>query len=315
MDAGYDRGGIFGNSTWNAYSKKNVMGYVDGDGGLSAPIGRPVLRSGVIRKFVSHASVETLYLDHSASDRVAVLKGSVVLRLGPHRSLYDRTVLFIADPRMPYVVDVNRVRKMAESLYDEEYRMRYYVDGARFTGHAPGRPWDRWSQGRSNRAFMYLRPVEYSNDRYASETNGVWVRERFGKANEKKVRRLSLYGPRAPAMSTMGVLVSRAKQPRSAPVPLADMGAESVRTHQVWYWANVDADAIDVIFVRSPVFPGAHGEAVQIQVPLPGEGAVTLVARPHLGVGFTRLVHVEGRWQLAEDFQYGLVCQPGRPDA
>ena len=101
MDAGYDRGHVFENSSWNRYTDHNVMAFDRGDSGMKAP--HKTLKT------VSHTITDTLYLDEASNKNLAIIKGRTVLKWRRDKRFfrsgyrhqtdghYTRMVLFVND--------------------------------------------------------------------------------------------------------------------------------------------------------------------------------------------------------------------------
>jgi|GEM_PF-1338320 len=301
MDAGYDKGYVNKNSSWNRYRDHNVMAYERGDSGLSSPN---------LFKKVSHAAVDYLYLDEATNERLAVLKGHLGLRVKKVKSgqkskkervdgQYSRTVLFVADSSKPYLIDINSVLNKKHRGTVPRLQMRYHVDSSLFD---EGPEWLHWAMEKKPDVFLYFQGVEYDRNKGKLRIEDKEVRERF--KGEKDVKRLTYLGPREKALTTVAVFQSARVASRTCPDPLLEYKSSPL-THQLWKWDVEEDQVTDILIVRSPADKGAFETSVQFQISLPG-ATLQFVLRGMQDVGFARCIRDGQEWKVDIDYMYGL---------
>ena len=304
MDAGYDRGHVIKNSSWNRYTDHNVMAFDDGDSGMKAPH--------KMLKTVSHTTVDYLFFDEFTRDALAVMRGHTVLKWRKGKRFlrkghkhetdghYTRTVLFVNDGDAPYLVDVNQIRKDQRRGSSPGFQMRYHVDSAVCTERAP---WRSWGVTEDMDCAMYFQGVEYDQKKGRVVVDDQDVRERFGKT--ETIKRFTYYGPEEGAFTTLGIFTSFPETAKTAPEPLVAYNASTPLTHQIWRWENVARDRVDVIFVRSQLDEQKYEEVVEFDIQLPAQ-KMKFVCRSRQDVGFARCQVVDGTWEILDDYLYGL---------
>ena len=304
MDAGYDRGHVIKNSSWNRYTDHNVMAFDDGDSGMKAP-------HRTLKK-VSHTTVDYLYFDEFTRDTLAVMKGHTVLKWRKSKRLfrkghkhetnghYGRTLLFVNDGEAPYLIDVNQVRNERKRGSSPGLQMRYHVDAAASHGRDA---WYDWGITDELTCSLYFQGVEFDKSKGRVVFDDQEVRERFGK--NETIKRLTYFGPKAGAMTTVGVFSAIPDLSKTAPEPQVPYTGSKALTHQIWRWENVSKDTIDVIFVRSQIDEERYEDVVEFEIKLPAD-SVKFVCRSRQDVGFARCQIVNGKWEVLEDYLYGL---------
>ena len=302
MDAGYDKGYVNKNSSWNRYRDHNVMGYERGNSGISAPS---------VFKKVSHAAVDYLYIDEASTPLLSILKGHVGLRLKKSSrnskkvrkesadGRYARTVLFIADQQLPYLVDINSVFNQKQRGSTPRLQMRYHIDSSQFD---EGSEWFHWAMERKPDVFLYLEGVEYERKKGKLRIEDKVVRERF--KGDKEIKRLTYLGPKEKALTTIGVFQPGRIAAKTCPVPLVEY-ASSPLTHQIWQWEIAANKIVDVLIVRSPVDQEAFEDTIHFQITLPG-ARLEFVLRGMQDVGFARCIFENQEWKVDINFLYGL---------
>ena len=302
MDAGYDKGYVNKNSSWNRYRDHNVMGYERGNSGISSPN---------LFKKVSHTTVDYLYMDEATNEYLAIIKGHVGLRRrNTSRNAkksrkeaadgkYARTVLFIADQHAPYLIDINSVFNTAQRGSTPRLQMRYHVDSGQFED---GGPWMHWAMEKKPDVFLYLQGVEYERKKGKLRVEDKDVQERF--RGEKSIRRLTYVGPKEKALTTVAVFQPGRVPGKTAPNPLIDYTSTPL-THQIWRWDIKENEIVDVLIVRSPVDQAAIENTVHFQITLPG-AILEFVLRGMQDVGFARCIKEHQEWKVDINVLYGL---------
>lgn len=302
MDAGYDKGYVNKNSSWNRYRDHNVMGYEDGDSGMSAP--------NVFKK-VSHAEVDYLYFDEVTNSQLAVLRGHMALRRKKTKKRdpegqYARTVLFVADEQNPYLVDINSVSNKKQRGPMPRLQMRYHVDSSLFDEKTD---WLHWTFEKKPDVYLYFEGVEYERKKGKLRIEEKEVRERF--KGDKTIKRLTYVGPKEKALTTVAFFQPGRSASKTLPTPLLDY-TSSPRPHQIWRWDKKTEDITDILVVRSPVDSEAYESAIHFQISLPG-AVLEFVLRGMQDIGFARCMRVDGEWEAAPDFLYGLEVMDRLP--
>ena len=304
MDAGYDRGHVFKNSSWNRYTDHNVMAFDDGDSGMKAP-------HKTLKK-VSHATVDYLYFDEATRDNLAIMKGHTVLKWRKSKRVfksghkhetnghYTRTLLFINDGEAPYLIDVNQVRKERKRGSSPGLQMRYHINAPVSNLRAP---WNTWGVTTELDCSMYFQGVEFEKTKGRVEFDDQDVRERFGKTTT--IKRFTYFGPKADAMTTVGIFTAIPEVAKTAPVPQVAYNRSKALTHQIWRWENLSKDIVDIIFVRSQINEEKYEEVVEFDIQLPTD-SVKFVCRGRQDVGFARCKIVNGKWEVLDDYLYGM---------
>ncbi len=307
MDAGYDHGRLLKNSSWNRYRDHNVMAYVDDDGGIAAP--NPT------KKTVTHNPVEYLYFDSRSNDVLTIMKGRLMLKyrkdddiLGPNErsdSRYDRTVLFVADPDCPYLIDVNQVYTELGKGDLPVLQMRYHVDSNNFTSNQQNK-WDTWRHNLKKNGvdlFLHLDAVEFEKKSNFVSMDKKAVRERFVDPDNKEIQRLTFRGRREPSFATVAIFHADDKSPDTLPVRLREYEAGASLTHQIWLWENQMAKTIDIVFARSYADLVILDQSISFDIPMLSK---TLVSPAGQTVGYARFREVNGKWNLLPEYLYGL---------
>ena len=302
MDTGYDKGFVNKNSSWNRYRDHNVMGYERGNSGLSAPN---------LFKKVSHAAVDYLYIDEATNQNLAVLKGHVGLRLrSSYRNAkkaqkehvdgrYARTVLFVANPQSPYLIDINSVLNTKQRGGTPRLQMRYHVGSAYFD---QGEQWLHWAMEKKPDMFLYLQGVEYDRKKGKLRVEDKEVRERF--KDDKEIKRLTYVGPKEKALTTVAIFQPNRVAPKTAPIPLMPFSSSPL-PYQIWRWEVEENQRVDILIVRSPLDQEAFETAVRFNIELPGAN-YEFVLRGMQDVGFVRCVRDGSQWKSDPAFLYGL---------
>ena len=307
MDAGYDRGHVIKNSSWNRYTDHNVMAFEKGDSGLKSPHR--------VTKKVSHTPVDYLYFDPKSSDRLPVMKGHLVLtwrnkkrtfKKG-HRhetdGLYARTVLFVADDTHPYLIDVNQVSNQRRRGSMPRLKMRYHVDSNQFMSKASD-TWYHWRFEKKPDLFLYFQTVEFNRSNSSVSLESVQVEEQF--RSREPVKRFTYRGGKDEALTTVGVFQARITSPGSHPTPLIPRTSRKPLTHQVWQWKHSDKELIDVLLVRSSIDEFLREQAISTTITLPDNTTRELVCRGLQDIGFARFGKEGDTWMALPEYLYNL---------
>ena len=304
MDAGYDRGHVFENSSWNRYTDHNVMAFDSGDSGMKAP--HKTLKT------VSHAITDTLYLDEGTNKNLAILKGRTVLKWRRDKRFfrkgykhqtdghYTRTVLFINDESDAYLVDINQVKNDRRRGSLPGLQMRYHINAPQSDEQAA---WKKWRITDGLQCAMYFQGVEYSTDRGKVVLDDTEVRERFKQTNT--IKRFTYFPPKEEAATSLGILTASAERTSTNPTPQIEYNKNKALTHQVWRWDHLNKDIIDIIFARSPIDQDRYEEAVVFQIDLPS-GPIQFLSHGRQDVGFARCHKVGSTWKVNPDYLYAL---------
>lgn len=348
LDSGYDTAAGLGNSTWNRYDDHNVMaGYIgelgSSDGGVIAPQVDPLCPC--ITSIVQQG-VEALF--QRTEGRIDVLKarmrlvhpGDVPGSPFPFAG-YERTVLFIGDPKRPYLIDINAAwgDEAAHPSGSAGYvfRMRYHgnaptVQEVRHAGAYAVLWEDLYGSTRREggtlprtNSHLLVQPftVEYPL-KMALDPDGV--REVYAGGDQvDAVQRLSVLSGPAPedhrASNHTTVAFIRAISGSPAPSPgagplaqaaIAHPGPAEMQAWQYYTWQQAP-DTLDVLAVRSAAAyrPPERGAETSFMVSQAGDLELVLPQQAHYG--FARLVQQGEAWTLAPG--YGLNLRAQAPTA
>lgn len=311
MDAGYDRGYVSKNSTWNRYTDHNVMSYSEGDSGMTSP--------SRLTKKVSHEPVDFLYIEVSSNEHLYVLKGQTRLkwRKGKQLSLrgykheangqYKRTVLFIADEHLPYLIDVNQVKNDVLRGDMPSLNMRYHVESNNY--HHEEEHWHTWLAGDDANVYLYFDCLEHNNTDELIQVEEVEVEERF--RSKQKIRRFTCEGKPAATFTTVGILRADGETPRCSPTPLPyiDSVTPSATAYGIWRWDNEESGTVDILLVRTIAGPTVEAQTIQFDVPF-GEDVISFICASTQEIGFARCKETAGQWQVISHYLYGLETIP-----
>ncbi len=297
MDAGYDRGFITSNSSWNRYTDHNVMAYPKGDSGMNTPI--------PISKQVSHPPVDFLFIEPNTPGRLFILKGQTRLQWRNLPRLlddgfeqetdgrYERHVLFVADPEHPYLIDINQIDNHTMNGNAPPVQMRYHVDSDNFVKRNSDN-WFTWLHETQNNVYLYFSSVEQeaNDDRVVIEQADV--EEQF--RNKRQIKRFTFTSEPASSLTTLGLFKASAYKPALEPQVLAQSP-----NFKIWQWVNVEAGTVDVILVRSLALPKNQWQPVHFDVNM-ADDSVQLCCAPSQQVGFARFK----KGDLLQDYSFGL---------
>ncbi len=312
MDAGYDRGFVSKNSTWNRYTDHNVMSYSEGDSGMESP--------SRLTKSVSHEPVDFLYLDALSNEHLYILKGQTRLkwRKGKHltqsgykhetNGQYKRTVLFVADEQLPYLIDVNQVKNDVLRGENPSLNMRYHVESNAY--HRGENQWHTWLAGDDPNVYLYFDCVEHDDTEELIRMEEIEVEERF--RSKEKITRFTCEGKPEDTFTTVGILRAVLVTPTSAPTPLSRVNSitKTPAGYSIWRWDNKESNTIDVLLVRSPAEPATQLQAIQFDVPC-GEDTISFSCGSALEIGFARCKETAGKWHVMTQYLYGLETVTG----
>lgn len=306
MDAGYDRGFIHKNSSWNRYTDHNVMAFQDGHSGMTAP--------SRLTKNVSHTPVDFLYVDESTTDQLFVLRGKTRLKWRKGKRLfkpgyrnqadsrYERTVLFVADDEAPYLIDINQVVHEKRRGTIPHLTMRYHADSNNFKKGLP-QDWHTWLAHEEDDLHFFFDRVEQPAARGRMRIDQVKVEERF--RSKKSVRRFTYKTKSRDALTTVGIFQAAPQKPRHAPQPQRDRTKKD-RPYQVWHWQNTVSDTVDILVVRSPHITSDEREDIRFDVQL-NQSSASFLCDASVDVGFARCKKAAGEvWQSMAGFNLGL---------
>ncbi len=216
MDAGYDRGFITKNSSWNRYTDHNVMAYASGDSGMQSP--------DRLTKQVSHTPVDFLYIAPESNASVCIMKGQTRLQwlegfLSPGKTKqkttgqYTRTVLFVADEKHPYLIDINQVKNTVAKGDLPGLNMRYHVGSNEY--HHADAGWHSWHCNDAPGCHLYFDCVEHDETGERILIEETEVEELF--RNRKKIRRFTCEGKPRETFSTIGIFRASMDVPAITP--------------------------------------------------------------------------------------------------
>ncbi len=309
MDAGYDRGFLMKNSSWNRYSDHNVMAYAEGDSGMSAP--------NRLTKSVRHRPVDALYLDQASTDDLYIMKGESLLewRKGKHLTksgyshetdgTYQRTVLFVADPVSPYLIDINQVTNELKRGDMPELCMRYHVASGDYSIDANDF-WHTWSCKEHNNIYLFFDSLEQHGVKGYPKTEEIEVEERFRR--KERIRRFNYSARSTHSLTTVGIFCSEEVMPRTSPFTMSEEIDAGV--YKIWQWENKAADTIDVLLVRNADQTTIQHQPVQFQVDVEGE-TIGFSCKADTLIGFARCSRA-GHGNVHPDhvISYGLKFIP-----
>ncbi|MEM8485761.1 MAG: hypothetical protein AAF564_09440 [Bacteroidota bacterium] len=301
MDAGYDRGFITKNSSWNRYTDHNVMAYAKGDSGMKSP--------DRLTKQVQHTPVDFLYFDPASTESVSIMKGQTRLHwlggiLSPGNlkdkttGQYARTVLFIADETYPYLIDINQVKNTVEKGTMPGLNMRYHVGSNDYSQTAAG--WHSWHVPNAPGCHLYFDCVEHDDTGERILIEEAEVEERF--RTRSQIKRFTCEGKPRETFTTVGLFRAGADAPFAAPQAIAP--ADAAATYRIWQWDNQESDTIDILFVKSlALLP--QSAMVQFEVSLEGE-QMAFISGENKDIGYARCKKIDGTWHVLPDFLFGL---------
>ncbi len=333
LDSGYDDAVGVSNSTWNHYADHNVMtmGLDRGnrEGGVKDP--RPRLDK---RRVVSnHQDVGALY--RATTGRLDVLTAQI--DLDPDDDLgrgvtaaYRRTVLFVHDPRHPYLIDLNAATGPADSLF--HFVMRYHGNADAMT-HTPDRDgfalwanlWASTDEPEKTAARLFLQPFSVEYPLKAATDDD---RAQEGPGGKRAVVRLDLEGgpPGASlAQDHTTVAFVRALPDAAEVLPLPPVAARTHRDARLpdtapltwrFYTWQLDSATVDVLAVRSAAVhrrPDLRSdEALRVDTPA---GPLTLDFPADADYGFARLRSDGAAWFADPDYRLHLSLRNAQPVA
>ncbi|MFK7845401.1 MAG: hypothetical protein AB8G77_08875 [Rhodothermales bacterium] len=311
MDAGYDRGFVSKNSTWNRYTDHNVMSYTEGDSGMESP--------SRLTKRVSHEPVDFLYIDESSNEHIYILTGQTRLkwRKGKQLSLrgykheangqYKRTVLFIADEHLPYLIDINQVKNDVLRGDTPSLNMRYHVESNDY--HHEENHWHTWLAGDDPNVYLYFDCVEHNDAGELIQMEEVEVEERF--RSKEKITRFTCEGKAKDTFTTVGIFRADHTTPASLPasLPPVESAISTSEAYSIWRWDNKESDSVDVLFVRALSKEAAKVHAIQFDINLDNQ-IISFVCNSAQEVGFARCKETAGKWHVEAHYLYGLEVLP-----
>ena len=316
MDAGYDRGHIVKNSSWNRYTDHNVMAYQQTDSGMSVPAR--------LTKKVAHPAVTSLFIDERSGERLAVLKGSVPLTYRAKKrrlsrgykhetnGLYSRTVLFVVDDETPYLIDINSTKNKVRRGRVPRMQMRYHIDSpVQFSGI--NGIWQHWRYDKKPDVYMAFETVEFGRDQGEVRIEDADVEEGF--RSRDTIKRFTFLGSEQMALTTMAIFQVHSAPPQMMIQPLIAYTDRKPLSYQVWQCTNELEEQVDVILARSPLDAAEAGQAISFVVALPGGNEQEFICPGKQEVGFARLVKASGTWQVDKEYLYGLEPVENRPMA
>ena len=304
MDAGYDRGHVFENSSWNRYTDHNVMAFDSGDSGMKAP--HKTLKT------VSHTITDTLYLAEPITKNLAVMRGRTVLKWRRDKRFfrsgykhqtdghYTRTVMFVNDDTHAYMIDINQVKNDRRRGSLPGLQMRYHINAPQNNEEAA---WRKWRINDGLQCGLYFQGVEYPTEQGRISEEDTKVRERFKQTTT--IKRFTYFPPKKEAATSIGILTSSEDMMSTNPIPQVEYQKNNPLTHQIWRWDHLNRDIIDIIFARSPINQDRLEEAVLFQIELP-DGPIQFISRSRQDVGFARCHKINGNWEVNPNFLYGL---------
>ena len=299
MDAGYDRGFIIKNSSWNKYSDHNVMAYPHGDSGMKSPQS--------LTKQVSHTPVDFLFIDPASSEKLSILKGQTRLSWRDDKRIfgagyehetngrYLRTVIFVADEADPYLIDINQIYNHVLRGDTPAIHMRYHVDSNDFE-FGQEDPWCVWQDTDHENVHLFFDCVEQQGVNPHIQIDQTEVEERF--RSKRTIQRFTYEGEPTEAISTVGIFKTSNEKPATYPAPLVKHGA----SYQIWQWDNLESDTTDVLVVRSLATPKESWQPIQFSIQIK-ESAIPLVCNTDQSIGFTRL----HRGEIKDAFTYCMT--------
>ncbi len=286
MDAGYDRGFLTKNSSWNRYSDHNVMAYAGGDSGMSAP--------NRFTKNVRHKPVDALYLDPSSTDALYIMRGSSPLEWQKGKRLfrsgyrhetdgrYERTVLFVADPVCPYLIDINQVTNELKRGKLPRLRMRYHVASNAYQINANDF-WHTWTYKNQGNVYLVFGSLEKKASKGIPKTEKRKVEERF--RQKQRIKRFSYTAKPAESLTTVGIFCVEQTKPQTAPFILS--AEEDAGDYKIWQWENRAAGSVDVLVVRNTNLLSRQQQPVQFKIDINGN-ALGFSCVDDMPVGFVR---------------------------
>ncbi len=337
MDSGYDKGNfddlnilsIFtggnANSTWNKYYDHNVMTvwtrnslYLDG--GVPAP----AVSLDKERVVSNHQGITRIH--RYTSGKVDILSSSIdfdaenALGQTQYAATYNRDILFIQDPSIPYLVDINVIRSY-NITGNNDYAMYYHGNSEDTDTLLYGDKslknvvWNNIYQSDQNTLGpsktskkLYLQPfsVERSLTNYnlhndtARET---YVSDERGRGVNIKTLKLIHSGIDFTTVAFIHALPSGGTSPvlAKAQRPLPNTGDLE---WQYFTRPNNDTTKVDLVVVRSARYSSTDGS---IHFPIPKADSFYVHLPREKDYGFARLEkQSDNMWMIDSDFQINL---------
>lgn len=193
MDAGYDHGSPFENSSWNGYPFHNTVAYAGPLGKKTGGLASPYFDALKMRKVSKFPAVDYLYGWQGKG--ASVFKGRISIGFNHegkrNKARVTRWVIWIEDDQNPFLIDVCDLKVRKSAMPDENvFSLRYLGNAQTFVGDLKPGSWQQWKVGEKS---LFLSSDTLSGAKPTLTKEACQARETFG--NNVDVNRLHITLP------------------------------------------------------------------------------------------------------------------------
>lgn len=215
MDAGYDHGSPFENSSWNGYPFHNTVAFAGSLGKKTGGLPSPYFDVLKMRKVSKLRAVDYLYGWQKKG--ASVFKGRVSIGFNHegkrNKARVTRWVIWIEDDQNPFLIDVCDLKVRKSAIPDENiFSLRYLGNAPTFLGDLKPRSWQQWKVGEKS---LFLSSDTLSGVKPTLTKEACQARETFG--NNVDVNRLHITLPISQRDAFVSIL-EVSEQPNNEPV-------------------------------------------------------------------------------------------------
>ncbi len=336
---------IWTHSTWNPYTNHNVMtmepkknGWYNNNGGIRSPW-LNFIKKARVQSY--HQSINEIY--HQEFENIDLISANIDLKAADKDGLnanvktfayYYRNILFIRDPKNPYLIDINSISGDKQKTQNW-YKMYYHVnsDDASIikypnTFRSVAMQWnniylsdDLVSPVTTNKG-LYIQPFTIERPLYLEEESDL-IRESYISDIDRgigiDIKKMMLRGNASsggkPKENFTTIALIRPLFNKETNLPLAkdNLPLLPVNTDRTWQyitWQH-DANTIDVIVSRSGKYyanasssPGFSRSSLDF--PITEAGSFYILLPYNKNYGFARLRKNNSIWSIDPNFQVNL---------